>query len=164
MSDKELKAEKENRYFAAKAGIIVALCALLLPCWVYCGPFDLFIYAGGWMFHAYDADSTTRISFSLYFAGFSLLQALIIIGGPQLLFAYMLYRLYLGQTSVKKALATGCIVLIPPLINDLFYLIIYLTSPSAPFWPTIPIPLSLLVGLVIIKRYPPPEDVPTWLQ
>ncbi|MBS3794222.1 MAG: hypothetical protein KGY80_04960 [Candidatus Thorarchaeota archaeon] len=80
-------------------------------------------------------------------------------------FAYFMYRVYLGKTSVKKAFKVGSLGVILPIAFTLGNLLTLLQYPGYPYIsPYVPIPLSLIMGYFIVKKYPPPETDPYWLQ
>lgn len=163
MKKRELDNKEQYDYFPAKIGAILAVCALLLPNWFQYDPSYVVIWAGGWMFQLRDLQHTPYIEF--YVANFDMLLPLIVvIGGPQILFAYFVYRVYKNKSTVSKAFAVGSLGFIPPMILNIPNLLYNLTSPGFPFWPIFPIPLTLLLGYVLIKRTPPPEDTPGWLE
>lgn len=78
----------------------------------------------------------------------------------RLVFGYMLYRLYSGKTTQKRVVITGIIMeLFLPVFYYITYLPILLFNPGWSGFPVLlPIPLLLLYGLAIAKRYPPPEE------
>lgn len=155
--------EEQYDYFPAEVGVILAVCAIVLPNWFQYDPSYVVIWAGGWMFQLRDLQSSPYIEF--HFANFGpLLPLLIFIGGPQILFAYFMYRVYKRKSTVRRAFAVGSLGFIPPMILNIPNLLYDFTNPGFPFWPIFPIPLTLIFGYFFIKRYPPPEDAPSWLQ
>lgn len=163
VNEEEFMEEEPRRYSPVKIGIALAICALFLPYWFEYRPNNLTVWAGGWMLQIFEFQSTPRIVFN--FANFGpLLPILLFIGGPQLLFAYFMYRVYSGKTTIRKAFWVGFIGFIPILILDFPLLIYLLQYGELPAWPVYPTPLSLFIGYIIIKKFPPPQDVPDWLQ
>jgi len=125
------------------------------------------IWAGTWMLKIYEIEGTWHIALVIVFLdpGLNFLALLLVIAGPQLVFAYFMYRLYSGKTSTKKAFGVGLLGVMPPILYTLGNLLMLLQYPGYPyFWPYIPIPLSLIIGYFIVKKYPPPRTDPRWLQ
>ncbi|MBS3793417.1 MAG: hypothetical protein KGY80_00765 [Candidatus Thorarchaeota archaeon] len=154
MNDEE--AEEHEDISPRKVGGFMLLCAVFLPYWLMMTPSDFYTWAGIWMLKIFEAENTIHHVIKL--VGINLSWGLLIfVGGPQILFAYFMYRLYTGKTTTKNAFVVGSLGIIPPLIFLLNALILGI-------YPTIPIPLSLLLGYVLVKKYPPPVDTPPWLQ
>ncbi|MBD3159437.1 MAG: hypothetical protein GF309_11655 [Candidatus Lokiarchaeota archaeon] len=150
-------------YFPEKIGAVLAVCSFVFPNWFQYDPSHITIWAGGWMLQIRNLQYTSSIAFHIANFG-PLLPLMIFIGGPQILFAYFIYRVYERKSTVRKAFAVGSLGFIPPMILNIPNLLYDFTSPGFPFWPIFPIPLTLLLGYVLINRTPPPEDTPGWLQ
>ncbi|MBD3157556.1 MAG: hypothetical protein GF309_02095 [Candidatus Lokiarchaeota archaeon] len=168
-SETRVEDETDNRLPKCVA-IILAIFALILPYWmlIELGYNPSFVmWAGTWIFKIYESAGTWHVYFSVIFIDSSLnvLGLLSTIAGPQLIFAYFMYRLYSGKTSAKKAFAIGGLGVIPPIFLTIPGLFIALVTPGYPYiYPIIPIPLTLFLGYALVKKYPPPETVPEWLQ
>ncbi len=92
------------------------------------------------------------------------LIAIIPLAFLRFVFAYMVYRFYLGQTTLKRALIIG----IPAELEGPAYLLLtllptYLFVPSFPPIIPIPVPIVLLSGYLLMRIKKPAMD-DSWLE
>ncbi|MFX1261865.1 MAG: hypothetical protein ACFFAZ_07260 [Promethearchaeota archaeon] len=78
----------------------------------------------------------------------------------RIVFVWMIYRLYRGKTSIRRVAVTAIATELQ--VPAIFLVQFLAISPIYGGWPSlplpIPIPLLALVGLLLIKIAPPPED------
>lgn len=162
--------EETGNRLRKRVGILLTICALLFPYWmrIEFGYNPSFVmWAGTWMFRFHQSLGTWHAYFKVIFINSTLnvLGLLSTIAAPQLIFAYFMYRLYSGKTSARKAFVIGGLGVIPSIFLTIPNLLIALVTPGYPYiYPIIPIPLTLFLGYALVKKYPPPENVPEWLQ
>ncbi|MFW9805037.1 MAG: hypothetical protein ACFFFC_20485 [Candidatus Thorarchaeota archaeon] len=80
-------------------------------------------------------------------------------------FALQMTRLYQGKSSVRTAIYVGVISECPFLVISIINALPSLWNPAYPYgFSGIPLPFVLLVGWLLIKRYPPPVRRKTWIK
>ncbi|MHA1904032.1 MAG: hypothetical protein ACXABZ_07130 [Candidatus Thorarchaeota archaeon] len=85
--------------------------------------------------------------------------------GLRLLFVVMVYRLYKGNTTIRRTIIVGLIgELQPAIVLDLPLFILTLVNPSAVPVVTyvLPVPILLLLGVILIRVLSPPKPPSTW--
>ncbi|MBS3796112.1 MAG: hypothetical protein KGY80_14495 [Candidatus Thorarchaeota archaeon] len=157
--------QKESRLTPSAVGIFVAGYAFLLPPWL------MYMTSGGalidsvfWNINAYWLCGPLEISFRVFNLYLFPLRFLII-GAPQLVFLFFMYRLYAGKTTLKKTFGAGIIGFMPPL-GAFFISLMWVLSGVFPIscFSMIPIPLLLPVCYVLVKIAPPPNTQSSWLE
>ena len=170
MTSETRVGEEKDNWLPKCVAIILAIFAIILPYWIHfhlVGGIYFNISAASWTLRLFIIEEILHVDFNVIFIDSSLNVTLLlsIIAGPQLAFAYFMYRLYSGKTSAKKTFAIGGLGVIPPIFLTIPNLFIALVTPGYPYiYPIIPIPLTLFLGYALVRKYPPLENVPEWLQ
>ena len=137
-------------------GAITGIVALFGPVGIIFIPASGFTVAAmTWVFYSASMGPFSNFMFDIFTLFASLPFTFL-----RLVFVWMIYRLYRGKTSLKRvavvAIATELQLLVIFLISYLPMLLMYPGWYPLPL--LIPIPLLTLVGFVLTKIAPPPED------
>jgi len=143
---------------AIMATLIALICPLTVQFYDYGGsPFgDITIVAMTWIYYSN--------SWMGPYGGLTIDPFMFISSLPftfmRFVFAYMLFRLYSGKSTIKRVMLTGIVM---ELFLPVFYLITYLPMLLMnPGWFSmpllLPIPILLFYGVMILKGYPPLQD------
>ncbi|UCH05005.1 MAG: hypothetical protein JSW05_02270 [Candidatus Thorarchaeota archaeon] len=139
-------------------GILFALVALLAPHTVVYYMWDLQVMAATWMAFI-DPYSVSWMS-NPFLLMVAIPGALL-----RLVFGYMVVRAYQGKTTKKRAIIIGiALELQGPVFFYVPVILFQLASPILrSYYPILlPIPALLILGLVIMRIWPPPTESTTW--
>jgi hypothetical protein len=84
-------------------------------------------------------------------------MGLLVIGLPQFVFSYFMYRFYQKKTTRNRLVHVGVIGMLPIIIWGILNGLPRLWNPTYPYgFNMLPIPIILLVAFLFLKRYSPP--------
>jgi hypothetical protein len=96
-------------------------------------------------------------------------MGLLVIGLPQFVFSYFMYRFYQKKTTRKRLVQVGIIGMLPIIIWGILNGLPRLWNPTYPYgFNMLPIPIILLVAYLFFKRYSPSsaeeDEIYQWLE
>ena len=88
---------------------------------------------------------------------------LLLIVLPEAAFTYQMMRLYSGKTTKKQTFLVGLLGTLPLITVGVMNTLPLLWDPKWPYGFTwFPVPVIVLVGYLLVKRYPPLEQSRVW--
>ncbi len=137
---------------------IMVLCILFAPYTLFYQNDYLTIVGMAWIFNAAPSGAG-HLSLNLDWFGMSLFFVIL----PQVVFGYMMHRVYQGKTSFRMAVIVGIVGILFSCIDSITAVIIKFLDPSWQYgWRTYPVPVIMLVAYLYMKRYPPPDREQIW--
>lgn len=141
------------------AGVVMALVAAVVPYIVSIDAYGVAIMAATWVLEW----SPQSIWFFLLSPEDWFGIVLLIIVLPEAAFACQMMRLYSGKTTKKQTFLVGLLGTLPLITVDVMNTLPLLWNPTWPYGFTwFPVPVIVLVGYLLVKRYPPLEQSRVW--
>ncbi|MCK5264062.1 MAG: hypothetical protein KAR03_00510, partial [Candidatus Thorarchaeota archaeon] len=82
----------------------------------------------------------------------------------RLVFVYNIYKYYLGATTRKRVVITGILAELQFALISLAIIPFGLSSPGIAAILSIPIPILLIVGLLMLRYIPKPKGISEWTE
>jgi len=141
------------------AGVVMALVAAVVPYIVSIDAYGVAIMAATWVLQW----SPQSIWFFLLSPEDWFGIVLLIIVLPEAAFACQMMRLYSGKTTKKQTFLVGLLGTLPLITVGVMNTLPLLWDSKWPYGFTwFPIPVIVLVGYLLVKRYPPLEQPRVW--
>jgi hypothetical protein len=153
----ELQAD-DMLHLGSISGVVIVLSGVLAPIMIsslgYVGNYDFSIQSLLWYFHIGTFGSDFQ--FLPFYATFSIFPYLVLRMVP----AYVTFRYYQGRTSRRRALFGLMIGDLLFLIEGIPFFLFAISFINSYF--ILPFPFQMLVGFLILWRFPIPEPTKPW--
>lgn len=155
---RQSRSQKNLNTSSMKPSLTVLIVSLLLI--TLFGPSNLNIYL--------ELGRIYLIGMSWELGSFMLSFTFFLVGLPfmffRLVFVYQVYKYYLGTTSRKRVVITGILGELQFPIISLLMIPICLSNPNLAVIISIPIPILLIAGLLILRYIPKPKGISEWTE
>ena len=155
---RQSRSQKNLNTSSMKPSLTVLIVSLLLI--TLFGPSNLNIYL--------ELGRIYLIGMSWELGSFMLSFTFFLVGLPfmffRLVFVYQVYKYYLGTTSRKRVVITGILGELQFPIISLLMIPICLSNPNLAVIISIPIPILLIAGLLMLHYIPKPTGISEWTE
>ena len=155
---RQSRSQKNLNTSSMKPSLTVLIVSLLLI--TLFGPSNLNIYL--------ELGRIYLIGMSWELGSFMLSFTFFLVGLPfmffRLVFVYQVYKYYLGTTSRKRVVITGILGELQFPIISLLMIPICLSNPNLAVIISIPIPILLIAGLLMLRYIPKPKGISEWTE
>ncbi len=155
---RQSRSQKNLNTSSMKPSLTVLIVSLLLI--TLFGPSNLNIYL--------ELGRIYLIGMSWELGSFMLSFTFFLVGLPfmffRLVFVYQVYKYYLGTTSRKRVVITGILGELQFPIISLLMIPICLSNPNLAVIISIPIPILLIAGFLMLRYIPKPKGISEWTE